>query len=90
MARGAKKRDPSMGRARLATSSTGRWDLSFKGGRSVFQESGIRLGERRVQRALWESGTLGLSREQKVLPRRPAAGLMVGVAQTSLRAAIIL
>jgi len=43
LARGAKERDPGMGPARLASSSKGRWDLTFEGGRLVLQESGIRF-----------------------------------------------
>jgi len=41
-----------MRRARLANSSRERWDLTFEGGRFVFQESSITLGERRVQQAV--------------------------------------
>jgi len=88
LARGAKDRVPSMGRARLASPSTWRWDLTFECGRLVFHEGGITLGGRRVQSPLWESGALCLSREGKVGQRRPAAGLTVGAAHTSLRAAI--
>jgi len=41
-----------------------------------------------VQSPLYESGALYLSREGKVGHSRPAAGLTVGAAQISLRAAI--
>ena len=41
-----------------------------------------------MERALWESGTLYFGREGKVGQRLAAAGLMVGAAQTSPRAAI--
>jgi len=77
-----------MGRAGLATSSSGRWDLTFECGQLVFHERGITLGGRRVQSPLYESGALYLSREGKVGRSRPAAGLTVGAAQTSLRSAI--
>jgi len=88
LARGAKDKVPSMGRARLASSSTGRWDLTFECGRLVFHERGITLGGRQVHSPLYVSGALYLSRERKVEQRRPAAGLTVGVAQTSQRAAM--
>ena len=88
LARGANEKDPRMGCARLASSSTGRGNLTFEGGRFVFQESGITLGGRRVQRARWESGTRCLRREGKDGQRQPAARLIVGAAQTSLREAI--
>ena len=77
-----------MGSARLASSSPGRWDLTFEGGRFVFQESCITLRVRRVQRPLCESGTRCLRREGKDGQRRPAAGLIVGAAQTCLNAAM--
>jgi len=77
-----------MGSARLACSSTGRWDLTFEGGRFVFQESGITLRARRMQRPLCESGTRCFRREGKDGQRRPAAGLIVGAAQTRLNAAM--
>jgi len=88
LARGAKDRVPSKGRARLASLSTGRWDLTFECGRLVFHERGITLGWRRVQSPLCKSGALYLSREGKVGHGRPAAGLTVGVAQISLRPAM--
>ena len=87
LARGAKDRVPTIGRARFASSSTGRWHLTFEAGRLVFHERGITLGGRRVQSPLCESG-LCLSREGNVGQSRPAAGLTVGAAQISLRAAI--
>ena len=83
-----KERDPRMGRARLASLSTRRWNLTFDGGWLFFQESGITLRGRWVQRDLWESGALGLSRERNVGQSRRTAGLIVGAAQTSLRAAM--
>ena len=52
LARGAKDRVPSIGGARLASSSTGRWDLAFECGRLVYNERGITLGGRRVQSPL--------------------------------------
>jgi len=88
LARGAKDRVPSKGRARLASMSTGRWDLTFECGRVVYHKRGITLGGRLVQSPLCESGALYLSREGKVGQSRPAAGLTVGAAQTSLRAGI--
>jgi len=87
-ARGVKEREPSIGRARLASLSTGRWDLTFKGEWFVFQESSITLGERRVQSPLCEFGARYLSRKGKVRQGRPAAGLIVGAAQTCLRTAM--
>jgi len=77
-----------MGRPRLASSSTGRWDLTFDWRRFFFQESDTTLGARRVQRALCESETLCLRREGKDGLRQSATGLIVGAAQTSLEAAM--
>ena len=80
-----------MGHARVASSSTGRWDLTFDCARLVFHERGITLGGRRgrrVQSPLCESGALYLSREGKVGQSRPAAGLIVGAAQISLSPAM--
>ena len=73
-ARGANERVPRMGCAKFASSSTGRLDLTFEGGRSVSYERGITLGGRRVHRLLCESGALYLSREENVGQSRPAAG----------------
>jgi len=64
--RGAKERDLRIGRARLASSPIGRWDLTFEGGPFILQESSIELGEGWVQRALKESGAVCLGREGKV------------------------
>ena len=86
MARGVKEWDQRMGYARLASSSKGRWDLTFKGGRLVPQESGITFGGRWVKRAQWESGGLCLRRERKVGQRWPAARLIIRATQSSLRA----
>jgi len=44
LARGAKDRVPSIGRARLASSSKGRWDQTFECGRLVFHLRGNTLG----------------------------------------------
>ena len=85
-AKGAKAIEPRIGRARLATSCTERCDLTFEGGRLVFRKRGIILRGRSVQRPLCQSGARCLSREGKVRQSRPAAGLMVGAAQTSLKA----
>jgi len=77
-----------MAHARLASWSTGRCDLPWKGERLVLQVNGITWGGRREQRAVKESGGLYLNREGKVGQRWAAAGLIVGAAQTSNRAAM--
>jgi len=85
---GAKEKVPSMGYARLASSSTGRWDITFQSGRLVFQDRGNTLGGRWMQSPLCEAGALYLSSEGKVGQSRPAAGLIVGRAQISHGTAI--
>lgn len=51
---GVNKRFPSMVLAELATCGRPRWDLSVKGGLSIFQKSGITLGRRWGQTRLCE------------------------------------
>jgi len=77
-----------MGNARLASSSTGRWDVTLKGKRLAFEEMGITLRRRRVHRLVSKSGALYLSRERKVGKSQPVAGLIVKAVQINLTAAM--
>jgi len=69
--------------ARLASLSTGRWDLSFEGRLCVFQERGITWRGRQVHTLVCKSGALYLRRKRKVRKSQPAAGLTVGRCKSS-------